>query len=442
MDDHPPDPDPSAVVILRRPDGEIYLVRRPRSASFFPGFHAFPGGGVEPEDEAEDQLATLRACAARELREETRVEVSPDELAPAGVVVTPPFSPIRYRTQFFLADVDAACEPEPSEPELAGGSWTTPAAAIEGWEAGEVKLPPPVIHTLELLADDGPQAVRARGTEVDSFPITFLPGLRVEPLETSTLPPHTHTNAFVVGEDELAVVDPGAGPPELDPLLDALDALETDAEDLAYVALTHHHGDHVGGVQALLEEFDAELACSPATAERIEPEADVLLAEGDELDLGEHALVALETPGHAPGHLAFHVPQARAVLPGDLVAGIGTVLVDPDEGDMAAYMDSLARMADLCEDEGVRLAFPAHGPPVFGPGQTFRDTLEHRREREVEVLDAVEAGARQLPAIARRAYEDKPKAPTQLTHASTRAHLAKLVDDGAVTVDGDRWEPG
>jgi len=437
----PPDPDPSAVVVLRRPSGEIYLVRRPDGASFFPGFHAFPGGGVEPEDQADDELATLRACAARELAEETDVHLAAEELEPAGVVVTPPFSPIRYRTQFFLAEVGEDVEPVPSEDELAGGSWMGPGEAVDRWELGDVKLPPPVIHTLQLLDDEGPEAVTRRGTSVDEFPITFLPGLRVEPLETSTLPPHTHTNAFVVGEEELAVVDPGAGRPELDALLDALAALDAGEDPLAYVALTHHHADHVGGVDALLDAFDAELACSPATAKRLDREPDVLLRDGDTLTVGEVHLEAVATPGHAPGHLAYHAPEARTVLPGDLIAGIGTVLVDPDEGDMATYMDSLERTADLCEAEDVRLAFPAHGPPVFSASQTFRDTLEHRREREAEVLDAVEAGARELASIAEEAYRDEPEAPEQLAQASTRAHLDKLVDEGRVQTTGEGWEP-
>lgn len=442
---HPPDPDPSAVVVLRRPEGEIFLVERPKTASFFPGFHAFPGGGVEPEDHeqaaTDDEVSPLRACAVREVAEEIGVDLAAESIEPAGVVITPPFSPIRYRTQFFLAEVDETIEPTPRSPELAGGRWIRPAEAIDRWELGELKLPPPVIHTLELLAEQGPEAITARGTNVDTFPITFLPGLRVEALETSALPPHTHTNAFIVGEEQLAVVDPGASSPELDPLLGALEAMEADEEQLAYVALTHHHEDHIAGTQQLVETFDAQVACSPATAERIQVQADILLEEGDVLALGDHELVAHHTPGHAPGHLAFHVPGARTVLPGDLIAGIGTVLIAPGEGEMAAYMDSLSRMSALCEEEGVRLAFPAHGPPLFSAAKAFADVLEHRRQREDKVLSAVEDGARELDAIAQAAYRDKPDAPKQLTRASTRAHLDKLVDEDRLKRDGKSWRP-
>lgn len=433
----PPEPKPSAVVVLRRPNGEIYLVERPETASFFPGFLAFPGGGVDPEDEQDSELATLTACAVREVAEEVDVELDPDDLDPAGVVVTPPFSPIRYRTQFFLVEVDQDLDPDPQQPELAGGRWTWPKDVLDDWRDGAAKLPPPVIHTLELLAQQGPGAVRARGTTVDEFPITFLPGLRVEPLEVRTLPPHTHVNSFLVGDDRMAVVDPGAGKPELDTLLGTLEHLEVTGDELAYVLLTHHHEDHVDGVQALVDAFDPIVAASATTAERVDVEVDRVLADGDVLELDDHTVEAIATPGHAPGHLAFHLPRAQTILTGDLIAGIGTVLIEPSDGDMADYLESLDRLATFCKDQDVRLAFPAHGPPIFDPAAKIRDTLEHRRMREERVLDALSKEPEALEAIAERAYQDKPDAPEPLKRMSTEAHLVKLVDEGrAVQVDG------
>lgn len=444
----PPEPKPSAVVILHR-DGEVFLVQRPKTASFFPGFHAFPGGGVEPEDEGGggsgqdagggDELATLRACAVRELEEETLVALEPDALRPAGVVVTPPFSPIRFRTQFFLARLPAGIEPAPQRPELAGGRWTDPGRVLEEWRRGEIKLPPPVIHTLELLAGDGEEAILARGTEVDRFPITFLPGLRVEPLEVGTLPPHTHTNAFLVGEEDLAIVDPGASGTALEPLLAVIEQLEAKGHELTHVLLTHHHEDHVAGVDELVERFDALLACSKETADALGFTPDQVLSDLDQVSLEGTEVIALETPGHAPGHLCFHIPHARTVLVGDLLAGVGTVLIPPGEGDMAAYLASLDRLAGYCEEHGVRLAFPAHGPPLFNPVKRLAKTREHRLEREQRVLDAVREGARELGEIAKLAYEDKPEAPPPLTEMSTRAHLDKLVDDGVLGVEDERW---
>jgi glyoxylase-like metal-dependent hydrolase (beta-lactamase superfamily II)/8-oxo-dGTP pyrophosphatase MutT (NUDIX family) len=426
-------------VILRRDDGQVYLARRSRDVSFFPGFHAFPGGAVEDEDGpagADDtDLTTLRECAAREAREELRVDLEPETLEPAGVATTPPFSPIRFRNQYFLAPAEGV-DPDPQPPELAGGAWTRPADAVAAWRTGEAKLPPPVLHALQVLVEEGPAALRAVGTSEHRFPITFLPGLRVEPLEVGTLPPHTHTNAFVVGEDELAVVDPGGAGDALDPLLETLAALDG---TVTTVALTHHHEDHVAGATELVDRFGARAVASPGTADRLDLDVDRRLADGDAVDLGDHRLEALATPGHAPGHSCYVVPEARTLLAGDLVAGVGTVLVPPGEGDMADYMASLGRAADICRDRELRLAFPAHGPPLFGPVDRLQATLDHRREREARVLDALGEAPRELATVAKRAYEDKPDAPAELTHASTRAHLAKLEDESRAVREGETW---
>jgi glyoxylase-like metal-dependent hydrolase (beta-lactamase superfamily II)/8-oxo-dGTP pyrophosphatase MutT (NUDIX family) len=435
----PPEPDESAIVVLVR-DGEVYLVERPRSASFFPGFYAFPGGGVEDEDERDGELARLRACAARELAEETRVEVDEHELTPAGRVVTPPFSPIRYETQFFTVAVDEDVEPAPVEPELAGGAWFDPAEATEAWEERELKLPPPVLRALRLLAEDGRAGLEARGEQVDDFPIEFVPGVRVEPLETGTLPPHTHTNGFVVGDDELAVVDPGASGDALEPLRATLDTLTDEGRQVRHVVLTHHHEDHAAGARDIANAHDAEIVASPATAKRLDVAVDRTVGSDEVVRVGDHTLWAVGTPGHAPGHTAWLVEEAGTLLAGDLVAGIGTVLVPPDEGDMAAYIDSLKRAAETAREQGVALLFPAHGPPSFDPVGKLEGTREHRLEREARVRDAVEAGHEALEAIAEAAYEDKPDAPDPLKRSSTRAHLDKLEADDAVARTEDGWQ--
>lgn len=435
----PAEPRPSSVVVLLRPDGAVYLVQRPKSSRFFPGHHAFPGGGIELEDGEPPALEAYRRCAARELAEETLVTVDPAELVPAGVVVTPPFSPIRYRTQFFLAELPEGATPEPQAPELAGGAWFTPKAALAAFERGEVRLPPPVLYVLGLAASEGLERLAQAGEDEWRFPVRFAAGLRVEPLEVRTLPPHTHTNCFILGEASLAVVDPGAGGQALDDLVEALDRFAENGARVTHVVLTHHHSDHVEGADRLLERYDAVLACSAETAALLDRHPDVPLGDGDVLDLDGFVVRAIATPGHCPGHLAFHVPAARTLLPGDLVAGMGTVLVAGPEGDMAAYCASLDRLAAVCEEEGVRLLFAAHGPPVFDPVRKLRDTLAHRLEREGKVLGAVRGGHHTLDAIAAAAYADTPDAPAPLARLSAEAHLEKLEADGRVKRDGARW---
>ena len=417
----------------------VYLVRRPKRSRFFPGFHAFIGGGLEEEDGEPGTLETLARCAVRELEEEVLVRVDTEDLVPAGVTITPPFSPIRYDTQFFLAEIPEGAEPEPQEPELAGGAWFTPERALDAWKTGEVRIPPPVIHALEVLASQGREGLVAKGTEQARFPISFARGLRVEPLKVRTLPPHTHTNAFIVGERELAIIDPGATGPALEPLLEAITMLAEKGAEVTWVLVSHHHQDHIAGVQAVLDATGAQLACSPETADRLPVPVDRRIQGGEVLRVGDTPIEVVDTPGHAPGHLAFLLPRSNAILPGDLVAGIGTVLIPPGEGDMGAYMESLELLAGLAREKGARLMFPSHGPPSFRPAAKLEQTLEHRRMREQRVLEAVASVARSEEEIARRAYEDKPEAPEQLTRLSTLAHLEKLERDGRVRRVEDGW---
>jgi len=157
------------------------------------------------------------------------------------------------------------------------------------------------------------------------------------------------------------------------------------------------------------------------------------LADGDLLDLGGLRLVTLETPGHAPGHLAFHLPERQAAIVGDLLSSLSTILVDPEEGDMDAFLASLARVDAL----GCRTLLPAHGAPL--PARALKEALAHRRARMQRVLDAVHAGAASLRAIAEAAYADTPTAPAPLRELQTLAHLRALERAGTVSREGDRW---
>ena len=158
-------------------------------------------------------------------------------------------------------------------------------------------------------------------------PFEVVPGIRVVPLRTPTLPPATHTNCVLIGHDDgVVVVDP-ASPYEEEQrrLLKELEGVSVRA-----IWLTHHHADHVGGVQALRAALDVPVRAHPATTAQIAPgiPVDEPLFEGDVEDLGGGLLLeALHTPGHARGHLAFRDVDRRVVVAGDLVAGQGTIVI-------------------------------------------------------------------------------------------------------------------
>jgi ribonuclease/clavin/mitogillin len=156
---------------------------------------------------------------------------------------------------------------------------------------------------------------------------------------------------------------------------------------VAAILLTHHHRDHTGFAAALRERTGAPIHAHAATAERVDFPVDVLLADGAEVDLDDGFVIsAMHTPGHAPGHLVYSERRTGLVYAGDMVAGVGTILIDPeDDGDMIAYLASLERIAAA----GPVALVPAHGPVLDDPQGLLRRYRAHRLMREDRVLAAI-----------------------------------------------------
>jgi ribonuclease/clavin/mitogillin len=280
------------------------------------------------------------------------------------------------------------------------------------------------------------EQVRAAAPVAEVFaPATLVqvaPGIRVLALRTPTLPPAAHTNVYLVGPEigPVAVVDPGSPYPDQQALLDQLLA----EVPIDLVLLTHHHGDHVGGAAALAARGGVPIAAHAATARRLDGIVDVtqLIGDGERV----HGVIAVHTPGHAEGHLCFEDEAARATIAGDMVAGLGTILIDPSEGDMALYLASLERL--LARPAATLL--PAHGPVITDGPAKLREYLAHRRMREERVLAALTGTPSTLEAMLPTAYGDTPRVLWPLAERSLRAHLDKLVTEGRARFDGEaRW---
>jgi len=266
-------------------------------------------------------------------------------------------------------------------------------------------------------------------------------GVRVRPLRTPTLPPAAHTGCYVVGPSTgrgaLLVIDPASPYPDEQAALDAwLDAEAADGRPIAAILLTHHHGDHVGGAAHLAARTGAPVLAHEATAALLAGRirVDRTVGDGEELEGGGVVARAVFTPGHAAGHLCFAVGDA--LVCGDMVAGVGTILVDPSEGDMGAYLASLARMQALAP---ARL-LPAHGPVITDAAGKLREYVAHRRMREQRIVDALaaagEATARALVPVA---YADTPAPMWPFAERSLLAHLMQLERDGRARTDDGRW---
>ena len=303
---------------------------------------------------------------------------------------------------------------------------------------------------VEALYEQVRRAAPAAADDAAPRMVQVAPGIRVVALVTPTLPPATRTNAYLIAACEngkpagpLVAVDPGSPYAEQQAALDALLAAEAAAgRPLALVALTHHHGDHVGGAAALAARWGVPIAAHARTAERLAGRLEVARRLVDGEVLAPWGLTCIHTPGHADGHLCFERPidddpRGSVIVAGDMVAGVGTILVDPSEGDMAQYLASLERL--LARAPAVLL--PAHGPAIPDAPDRLRAYIAHRQMREARVVAALAAaGDGSLSALVRAVYEDTPPALWPIAERSLEAHLVKLVREGrARIVAPGRW---
>jgi glyoxylase-like metal-dependent hydrolase (beta-lactamase superfamily II) len=265
------------------------------------------------------------------------------------------------------------------------------------------------------------------------------------PVRTPTLPPATHTNTFLIGTQEAVLVEP-ATPyrEEQDAMAEWVQGARLRGVEPVAILATHHHPDHVGGAMALRERLQLPLWAHAMTAQRLDGivEIDRLIQDGERIELDgpiPTSLTALHTPGHAPGHLCFTDEASNIMIAGDMVASVGTIIVEPTDGDMLLYLESLRKMSAL-EPAGI---LPAHGDLIEQPQAILSFYIEHRLMRERKVLRALEARAKASRPrhLVARAYDDTPKALWPLALRSIESHLIKLEREGRVLKEGDGWAP-
>jgi glyoxylase-like metal-dependent hydrolase (beta-lactamase superfamily II) len=286
-----------------------------------------------------------------------------------------------------------------------------------------------------------PQACRGTVRRIE-----FRPNYICFPVRTPTKPPATHTNCYLVyTSSEILIVDPGSPyEDEQQALADCVDDLCLQGRKVREIVLTHLHPDHVAGVNALRQHLGRDI---PVTAHRLTAEplretifVDRLIEDEEQIRLNGDPrieLVALHTPGHARGHLCFYEKRTGTLLSGDNIVGLGSVLIDPPEGDMRQYLDSLRRMRSL---PFLSVIFGGHGPAMANPQAKLDQYISHRLEREGAILSALQAGKKNVKEIVAVVYTDVSPKAHSLAERAVLAHLQKLAEDGLVATEGASWK--
>lgn len=240
------------------------------------------------------------------------------------------------------------------------------------------------------------------------------------------------TNTYLVGIDEIVVIDPG---PADDEHLDAIAGCGGDR--IRWIACTHTHEDHSPGAAGLKERTGAEVLAFDARDDLV---VDRRLGDGDVIEATEFVLRALHTPGHASNHLCFLLEQERMLFSGDHIMEGSTVVIAPPDGDMGAYLESLDRLTAL--RPRLRSIAPGHGHLIVAPQAKIDEYRTHRLAREAQVVEALAAAGRStIPALVATIYTDVPKELHDWAALSVWAHLRKLADEGRAIGDGldDEW---
>lgn len=447
--------------------------------------HGRPVEICQPDDVEAYAALRARLCAGEmtliDLCRYRGLTIAVEELAFFSHWVTPVGPPRRYDTRFFVAVAPAGQTASHDGAETIDHVWIRPEEALERSRRGTFPLSSPTIRTLKTLTSFPTTAAlmdyARRPREIEPVRPRFASGragLRLfhegDPAyaEIGKLDPHGRgtasyeilpgvvtrlsdtvrritapnpsvltgpgTNTYLIGTDEVAVIDPG---PPLEEHVERIIAAAPGR--IRWILTTHTHHDHSPAAQLLQARTGAEVLGMPAPPHDSQDRdfrPDRVPAHNDRLAVDGVTLRAIHTPGHASNHLCYLLEEERLLFSGDHIMQGSTVVINPPDGDMAAYLRSLHAL----HEEEIDYIAPAHGFLMDKPYQVVDRLISHRLVREGKVLAVLrQLGRASEDTLVPAVYQDVPEVMHKLAKRSLLAHLLKLREDGEAACDGDQW---
>ncbi len=400
--------------------------------------------------------------------------------------ITAPGRPRRFSTRFFVACAPAGQDGAHDRSETVHSVWISPRDALERGARGEIELIFPTRSTLsDLAAIPTPRAALEHARSLGDIEVeaacwaldhegsqrlfrradppyheihwsdpeekgdtcfVIQPGIakRLDRYVTRLTAPNPGTmtgpgtNTYLVGEKEIAVIDPG--PPSDSHVAKIVEAgAGRSGSRIRWILTTHTHMDHSPASAALKAATGAQIMGMPAPAGANQDQSyapDRVLADGESLRIGDLRLRAVHTPGHASNHLCYLLEETKMLFTGDHVMQGSTVVIGPPDGNMRAYLASLEKLLGV----DVAIFAPGHGYLIGAPHKEVRRLVAHRLAREAKVVTALQRrSAATLDELVAVVYDDVSPKLHPVALRSLSAHLDKLVAEGRARQTAGRY---